>query len=77
MPSMWLSDSQSMHITLNPFAHAEHTPALTCFFGNVEVGVAFCSGGGYDHEDHLSKQVPPLTSSFRRLIPDWRRHHVF
>lgn len=43
----------------NPKPSAYAKQGADYLFGNIEVGVAFCSGGGYDHDDRQFTHVPP------------------
>ena len=74
MPTMWLSDSQSMsYQSKSPRVSSLPNRLLTSF---IEVGVAFCSGGGYDHQEILFRASTNEVIT-RWLFPHRRCHLVF
>ena len=60
MPTMWLTDLQSIYVTCPMSAFANTV---------VEIGVAFCSGGRYGCRLR-SKPIDSSNDSLRRLLLD-------
>lgn len=80
MSSMWLSDSQSKF----QFSASSQFPRTVLrkggrwlFTWKSEVGVAFCSGGRYDHDGGPRHLRSLWHWSLRGVFPDRRRNYVF